>query len=1022
MTKIPKLKGVEKRVKTKGLSVTSAAVLFLAMSVALLQIAVDDVDYDWGNGSDNLKPEFAPGEILVKLTSDIESIDKLNRRFEVESIERVFSNIYKLKLPNDADILSIIEVYEANPDVEYAEPNYIYHTCLVPNDPNYTVQWAHQNIQSELAWDTQRGNSSVVIAIVDTGVDWDHPDLAANIWNNTDEWDVYPYNGTDDDNNGYIDDVRGWDFVDTDIPVWPGEDGKERDNNPMDFHGHGTHCSGIAAAVTNNSIGIAGATWNCKIMAVRAGFLAADGYGYLEIDDIIPAINYSVNNGANIISMSFGGPLPSEPLHEVLKYAYDQGALLVAAVGNDASRYKMYPAAHDEVVAVAATDKFDDPASFTNYGDWIEVAAPGVYIYSTWFNDIYYNASGTSMACPHAAGVAALIWSQFRGMTRDQVRQHLRDSTDDLGDPGKDQNYGYGRINAWTAVHSRELVMQDLEMPYILMPGQQGVINVTTLNKGLENLSDITVQLIINGNIVDYKLIEFLKSDISVTLNFSWTPTDEGWYNITSHVVPVPAELDLRNNTISDYALVRYEKVIYVPQDYPTIQKAIDRSASGYTIQVASGIYLENVNVHRSLALIGENKSAIIDGQGIGTTITITVDNVNISGFTVQNGEYGINIHYSNNIMVSNNTIRNNKYFGVLLNCSHNNIIGHNTVTNNTYHDIFISCSHKNIVGNNSVANSTNGISLLGSNYNSIEGNIVSNNENGIDLTDSTENVIRYNNISGNKIGIELGYSERASSNSIYHNNFVNNSPHQVLSAGSVNLWDDGYPSGGNYWSDYTGVDQYSGPYQNETGSDGIGDTPYEIDGNNQDNYPLMNPWCPPDVAVISVTPVLPYGASAVFPTWRVNITVIVENQGSTIHTFNVTAYYDNNTIGTQTVINLAPGKNTTLTFTWTVPEIPKIWPYPEYTISAKAAVIPGEIDTADNTYVDGTVKVQWPGDCNGDGYVNEPDFYYILIPAYGKHYGEPGYDWRADFDGDGYVGSIDYDIFMDNLRKGPLD
>jgi subtilisin family serine protease len=184
------------------------------------------------------------------LKAGMDSMDKLNERFGVVEIQSIFktnnpplSGYYKVKFGSQIDISSVINEYRADPNVEHAEPNYAGFTTVTPHDSHYGFQWAHAQMQSELGWNIQTGLSTVTIAIIDTGVDWNHADLSANVWISSNE----TLNGIDDDDNGYIDDIRGWDFVDTNDPVWPGEDGKIRDNDPMDFHGHGTHVAGIAA-------------------------------------------------------------------------------------------------------------------------------------------------------------------------------------------------------------------------------------------------------------------------------------------------------------------------------------------------------------------------------------------------------------------------------------------------------------------------------------------------------------------------------------------------------------------------------------------------------------------------------------------------------------------------------------------------------------------------------------------------------------------------------------------------------
>ena len=411
--------------------------------------------------------EFVPGEIIVKFKDEKmkngqedSQITELDKKYRVISSEKVLKsekswktpldNVYKLKIENNADVESTIYNYLASGLVEYAEPNYIYHTMVVPNDTRYSEQWSHQKMQSELGWNIERGNPNITIAIVDTGVDWNHPDIAANIWNNTDE---IPDNGIDDDNNGYIDDVRGWDFVDTNYSCYQGEDCRVRDNNPMDFHGHGTHCSGIAAAVSNNSIGIAGVCWYCKIMPARAGYVDGDGYGVLEDADSAAAIVYAADNGANVISMSWGGYEESALIKDALNYAYSKNVVLVAAAGNEANNFVgLYPASYENVISVVASTSTDTKADFSNFGLRSDVSAPGEYILSTLPNNSYAAWSGTSMATPHVAGLAGLILSKYPWLSNNDVRKRIWATTDNIYSPGWDDYSGYGRINVRKAV------------------------------------------------------------------------------------------------------------------------------------------------------------------------------------------------------------------------------------------------------------------------------------------------------------------------------------------------------------------------------------------------------------------------------------------------------------------------------------------------------------------------------------------------------------------------------------------
>jgi len=760
-----------------------------------------DVGFDWFDSVDGY-PEFVPGEVLVgfrtsisvglvngTVTTGIESIDELNEQFQVKEITKVLSGIYKLTLPKDADVLSAMREYEADPNVEYAEPNGIGRYFAVPDDAEYWRQWTHEVTQAELAWNKTTGNSTVVIAIVDTGVDYNHPDLAANIWvnpgedlNNNSIVDPGPppegdFDGNDTDGNGYVDDIRGWNF-------WAD------DNDTMDTYGHGTHCAGIAASVTNNSIGVAGVSWNSKIMAVRHN----DGIGYMDVATSAKSISYAANNSANIISMSWGFSSNSSTLYNACRQAYDKGVLLVAAAGNSASDVKPYPAGLDEVIAVAATNSADDPAIFTNYGDWVEVSAPGVGILSTFLDDLYSTKSGTSMAAPYVAGVAALIWSRFPNWTRDEVRFQLHNTTDDLGDPSRDYYYGYGRVNArWAVDHSspeHDLRAWGMEAPQVLKPGNSTTINCTVLNFGRNNESDVQVRLLVNDTVIDNTTIISLASYEWATVNFSWTPTVEGWYNITSYVVPVGGENFTDNNMKSARILVRVEEIVYVPEDYSMIQRAIGAANSGYTVQVATGRYYESLGVTKDVTLLGETSTAtIIDCDGDKYVVWVKADNVTISRFAIQNAnEWGIYLDHSWGILISDNTISEN-YRGVCI--------------DNIFRPPKPQLPYANPGGHN------------------ISGNTLSN----------------------NIYGIHLYFSE---DNTIYHNNFINNNVQAYIqgpSYGMPNTWDAGYPAGGNYWSDYTDVDQYSGPYQNQTGGDGIWDHPRNLTLDNQDKYPLVHPW-----------------------------------------------------------------------------------------------------------------------------------------------------------------------------------
>ncbi len=370
-----------------------AIVLMLLASMAPAIVSAQTLEKDKKE-----KDKFAPGEILVKLKGE--------------------EKYKKIKVSPGSE-LKELEKYSKNKNVEFLSLNYIVNISSIPNDPEFLKLWGMDNIgqtggtpdadiDAPEAWDIQTGSGDVIVAVIDTGVDYNHPDLAANIWTNAGE---IPGNGIDDDQNGFADDVHGIDTIND-------------DSDPMDDHGHGTHVAGTIAAVGNNGIGVVGVIGinpNVKIMAVK--FLGADGSGYLS--DAIDAINYAKENGANVMSNSWGGGGYSDLLKSEITSAIEKGIVFIAAAGNSGSDndfYPAYPANYPGVISVAATDHNDQIAYFSSYGrNTVHLGAPGVDIYSTvpygscsLCSPTGYNTlSGTSMATPHVSGAIASIISEF---------------------------------------------------------------------------------------------------------------------------------------------------------------------------------------------------------------------------------------------------------------------------------------------------------------------------------------------------------------------------------------------------------------------------------------------------------------------------------------------------------------------------------------------------------------------------------------------------------------------------------
>ncbi len=364
------------------------------------------------------------------------------------------SRLVLVEIAADVDPLEAAQRYQADAAVEYAEPDYLRRATVIPDDPffstvgtwgqTYPDLWGLHLAQADGAWNLSSGQG-VTVAVVDTGIDLTHPDLAANVWTNPVE---VAGNGIDDDGNGFVDDIVGWDFY-------------HRDADPTDRHGHGTHVAGTVAAVGDNGIGVLGMAWSSHVMAVRG--LGADGRGFDS--DLIEGILYAAENGADVINNSWGGYGLSQAMADAIATARSLGAVVVAAAGNDGTVGDHFsPAGEEGVVAVAASDPDDSIASFSNFGELISVAAPGVDVLSLRgahsantggqvVADDYLRLSGTSMASPHVAGLAAVLLSAMPTLTVDEVQWHLELNADQPGYPGYEAepwnpHFGWGRINA----------------------------------------------------------------------------------------------------------------------------------------------------------------------------------------------------------------------------------------------------------------------------------------------------------------------------------------------------------------------------------------------------------------------------------------------------------------------------------------------------------------------------------------------------------------------------------------------
>lgn len=398
------------------------------------------------NLSKDLPDEYQKVDIIAKV-DDI-SQEEIE---EVSGIEDVIKEeeFAKIKLEEWAEETEVIEKLESLQGVEYAEENVAFEIAASPNDPYFAGgdQWGISQIDAPNAWDSQQGSGNIIVAVLDTGVDWDHEDIVGNIWSNTGE---IADNSIDDDGNGFIDDTRGWDFVNS-------------DNDPNDDHGHGSHVSGIIGAVSDNSMGIAGTIWNVQIMPLK--MLDSSGTGSLS--DAVDALDYALDNGADIVNMSWRGPIYTQSLQDKIDDLYSGNVVPVAASGNDYNNTdNWYPAAMNHVLTVGATDSSDARASFSNYGYKVEISAPGVNILSlraggtsigscsSHSDSNYKYCSGTSMAAPFVAGAAVLVWDENGALTNKQVMQILLENSDSFN---PDQYSGRGRLNADNSVDNASI-------------------------------------------------------------------------------------------------------------------------------------------------------------------------------------------------------------------------------------------------------------------------------------------------------------------------------------------------------------------------------------------------------------------------------------------------------------------------------------------------------------------------------------------------------------------------------------
>ncbi|HYZ85330.1 MAG TPA: S8 family serine peptidase, partial [Bryobacteraceae bacterium] len=375
-------------------------------------------------------------------------------------IEKLRISVLKVSEKN-AD--SVAKRLESTGQFSFIERDFVATGSAVPNDPSASSQWHLQMIQAPAAWDITKGAATIPIAVIDSGVEPNHPDLAAKL-------------------------IPGWNFL-------------TGNSDTHDLLGHGTAVAGAAAAATDNGLGISGVGWANPVMPL----VVLNSSNYATYSDIANAIIYAADRGVRIINVSVSGTSASSTLQNAVNYAWNKGAIVFAAAGNNANSTPTYPAACQNVVSVAATDTNDLLASFSSYGSWIVLSAPGNYIYSTAMGGSYGTWYGTSFASPIAAGVAALVLSARPGLTAPVLVDLLQSNADDLGPVGKDSTYGSGRVNAYRAVFAASSISADAAAPTVQItnPAAGATLGGVVAIRGTaaDNVGVSKTELLIDGSL-----------------------------------------------------------------------------------------------------------------------------------------------------------------------------------------------------------------------------------------------------------------------------------------------------------------------------------------------------------------------------------------------------------------------------------------------------------------------------------------------------------------------------------------
>jgi len=557
-----------------------------------------------------LKYEHKPGELLVKYIENFSTLDTEDFYMSQNAtlIKDYPESGYHLIRVDESKLEETIEILAKSGLFEAAEPNYILKAIGIPNDPRFNELWGMHNIgqtggtadadiDAAEAWSTFTGNKKVIVAVIDTGVDYNHEDLANNMWTNPGE---IPGNGIDDDGNGFVDDYYGWDFA-------------YNDNDPMDGRSHGTHCSGTIGGVGNNGIGVAGVSWDVRIMALK--FLNDAGRG--STSDAIEAINYATMMGADIMSNSWGGGPYSSALEAAIQAADDEAILFVAAAGNDKKNtdiHPNYPSCYDvpNVMSIAATNHNDARAGFSNYGNLtVDLGAPGVSILSSVPGNGYSSHSGTSMATPHVAGAAALLKALNPALTHLEIKNILMNSVDPLNSLYGKTVTG-GRLNIHKAITSISPPWLSVSPTNGSIPAGRQInvivrINATNLNENIYNST-----IVIKNNDPD-------ENPVTIPVNLTVAVSEQNQPPIANFTYSPPNPVE--NQTITFNASSSYDP---------------DGNITNYKWHFGNGNITNTIEkiIKHSYSLEGNYKVclAVTDNDGATNSISKTIRISNLTG------------------------------------------------------------------------------------------------------------------------------------------------------------------------------------------------------------------------------------------------------------------------------------------------------------------------------------------------------------------------------------------------------